>query len=87
MARSTCRPFRFYDAEGNWAVEGEGVWPDVEVLDRADLVAQGQDPTLEKAVEVLLEELQSSPPPSIEEPVPPIHPREESPMPWEESGN
>ncbi len=49
--------FRFIDTAGNWAVENVGVAPDIEVLDRPDLVARGQDPTLEKAVEVLLEEL------------------------------
>ena len=53
--------FRFLDTEGNWAVENEGVYPDIEVLDRADLVVQGRDPSLEKAVEVLLEELKNNP--------------------------
>ena len=33
-----------------------------EVLDRPDLVAKGDDPTLEEAVRVLLEELRASPP-------------------------
>jgi len=53
--------FRFIDTEGNWAVENEGVAPDIEVLDRPDLVAAGRDPSLEKAVEVLLEELARNP--------------------------
>ncbi len=63
--------FRFFDTEGQWAVEGIGVAPDIDVLDRPDLVAKGRDPTLEKAVEVLLEELRRSPPPPIETPAPP----------------
>ena len=54
--------FRFLDTEGNWAVENEGVSPDIEVLDRADLVVKGEDPSLEKAVQVLLEELKKNPP-------------------------
>ena len=57
--------FRFLDTDGNWAVENEGVYPDIEVIDRADLVVQGRDPSLEKAVEVLLEELKNKPPKKI----------------------
>ncbi|HYH46497.1 MAG TPA: PDZ domain-containing protein, partial [Thermoanaerobaculia bacterium] len=44
--------FRFLDTEGKWAVEGEGVAPDIEVIDRPDEVAKGRDPSIEKAVEV-----------------------------------
>jgi tricorn protease len=53
--------FRFLDTEGNWVVENEGVSPDIEVIDRPDLIAKGQDPTLEKAIEVLLAELAKNP--------------------------
>ncbi|HEU4886486.1 MAG TPA: PDZ domain-containing protein [Thermoanaerobaculia bacterium] len=53
--------FRFFDTEGLWAVEGVGVSPDIEVIDRADLVAKGQDPSLEAAVKLLLEELAKNP--------------------------
>ena len=63
--------FRFLDTDGNWAVENEGVYPDIEVLDRADLVVRGEDPSLEKAVEVLLEELRNNPPKQIVVPPPP----------------
>jgi len=63
--------FRFLDTDGNWAVENEGVSPDIEVLDRPDLVVKGQDPTLEKAVEVLLEELKNNPPKKLVVPKPP----------------
>lgn len=53
--------FRFLDTDGNWAVENEGVSPDIEVIDSPDLIAKGQDPTLEKAIEVLLAELAKNP--------------------------
>jgi tricorn protease len=53
--------FRFFDTEGMWAVEGQGVSPDIEVVDRPDLVAAGQDPSLEAAVKLLLEELAKNP--------------------------
>jgi len=49
--------FGFVDEEGRWAVEGQGVAPDVEVIDLAERVAAGGDPSVEKAVELLLEEL------------------------------
>lgn len=63
--------FRFLDTDGKWAVENEGVYPDIEVVDRADLVVQGRDPSLEKAVEVLLEELKNNPPKKLVVPNPP----------------
>ncbi|TXK59708.1 PDZ domain-containing protein [Alkalisalibacterium limincola] len=53
--------FSFMDTDGNWAVENEGVAPDIEVIDRPELVAAGRDPSIEKAVEVLLRELEDSP--------------------------
>jgi tricorn protease len=54
--------FGFVDTEGHWAVEGEGVSPDIEVIDRPELVAAGHDPCIEKAVQVLLEQLKQNPP-------------------------
>jgi tricorn protease len=60
--------FRFLDTDGNWAVENEGVAPDFEVIDRPEAIAAGRDPSLEKAVEVLLEELGRQPPRRIEAP-------------------
>ena len=53
--------FRFMDTEGNWAVENEGVSPDIEVIDRPDLLAAGRDPSVEKAVTELLAELAQHP--------------------------
>lgn len=67
----TVPEFRFLTTEGNWAIENEGVAPDIEVVDRPDLVAKGQDPSLEKAVEYLLEELRKNPRPKVTVPPPP----------------
>jgi len=50
--------FRLYDRGGEWAVENEGVAPDIEVFDDAGSRVKGGDPTLEKGVEVLLKELE-----------------------------
>ena len=41
----------FFDVDGNWAVEGEGISPDIEVIQEPKLVLEGRDPQLEKAVE------------------------------------
>ncbi len=60
--------FRFMDTDGKWAVENEGVAPDIEVVDRPDLVAAGRDPSLEAAVRYLLEELEKSPPEAVSAP-------------------
>ncbi|MEO8034528.1 MAG: S41 family peptidase [Acidobacteriota bacterium] len=57
--------FRFLDPKGMWAVEGAGVSPDIEVVDRPDLVVAGHDPSLEKALEVLLQQLKEHPPAKI----------------------
>ncbi len=51
--------FGFYEIDGTWGVEGHGVDPDIEVLDDPALMKDGGDPQLEKAVEVLLKELES----------------------------
>jgi tricorn protease len=59
--RVTVPQFRFLDTEGAWMVEGVGVAPDIEVVDRPDEVVAGRDPSLEKAVELLLEELKKKP--------------------------
>ncbi|HLL75025.1 MAG TPA: PDZ domain-containing protein [Pyrinomonadaceae bacterium] len=54
--------FRFLDLNNQWVIEGVGVDPDVEVVDRPDAVARGEDPSLEAAVKYLLEELRRNPP-------------------------
>jgi tricorn protease len=66
----TAPQFRFLDTGGMWAVEGVGVAPDIEVVDRPDLVAAGHDPTLETAVKVLMDELAKNPPKKVV--VPPV---------------
>ncbi len=54
--------FGIYNQEGEWIIEGIGVYPDIEVVDEPHLVATGKDPSLEKAIEVLLKELEENPP-------------------------
>ena len=56
------------DTDNEWAVENEGVAPDIEVVDRPELVAAGKDPTLEEAVRYLLAELEKTPPVEVKAP-------------------
>jgi tricorn protease len=53
-----------------WEVENEGVYPDVEVEMTPKLVIEGRDPQLEKAVEIVLEELARNPPAEVRRPAP-----------------
>lgn len=58
--------------EDGWVVENVGVPPDVEVEQwPADVIA-GRDPQLEKAIEVILEELSKNAPPKVARPEFPV---------------
>jgi tricorn protease len=57
--------FRMLDPDGQWAVENVGVPPDIEVVDRPELVARGEDPSLEAGVRYLLEQLEENPPATL----------------------
>ncbi len=63
--------FRIYDENGEWVVENRGVSPDVEVVDLPESRIAGGDPSLEKAVEVLLESLRKKPVADPPVPTPP----------------
>ena len=68
--------FSFMDTDGQWAVEDEGVTPDIEVIDRPELVSQGRDPSIERAVQELLAELAANPPqPIVAPPAPAKFPK------------
>ncbi|WP_194851179.1 S41 family peptidase [Nonlabens antarcticus] len=49
----------FYDLNGEWAVEGEGIAPDIEVIQTPGMTINGQDPQLERAVQEALELLKT----------------------------
>jgi tricorn protease len=63
--------FGVFDENEQWIIEGIGVYPDIEVIDRPELLVKGIDPGIEKAVEVLLEELKTNPVKKIKSPLPP----------------
>ena len=61
-----------WDAEKGWVVENEGVPPDIEVEQiPADVIA-GRDPQLERAIQIVMEELKKSPPQSPKRPAYPV---------------
>jgi len=57
-----------YGLQGEWEVENRGIAPDVEVDMDPALVRQGHDPQLEKAIEVVLEQLKKNPLPEYKRP-------------------
>jgi tricorn protease len=63
--------FGIYDENEQWIIEGTGVSPDIEVVDRPEQLAKGIDPCIEKAVEVLLKQLQENPVKKVNTPAPP----------------
>ncbi len=59
-----------YSPDGEWEVENEGVAPDIEVEMIPKLAIEGRDPQLERAVELVLAELEANPPSSVPRPAP-----------------
>ncbi len=53
--------FSLYDLNSHWVIENRGVEPDIVVDNRPDLVMQGHDPQLEKAVEVVMKQIEEHP--------------------------
>ena len=53
--------FSLYGLDSKWIIENRGVQPDVVVDNPPDLVLKGQDPQLEKAVEMLMQEIKANP--------------------------
>jgi tricorn protease len=60
----------FYDLNGRWAVENEGVTPEVQVEYSADAVNKGHDPQLERAVQEALKLLDAHPLKHVPRPAP-----------------
>jgi len=62
----------FFDTDGEWAVEAEGVDPDIEVEQWPSEVIRGHDPQLERAVEEALRLLETEGIELKSEPDPPV---------------
>jgi len=53
--------FALYGLDSKWLIENKGVQPDVVVENRPDLVVKGQDPQLERAIQMVLQDIQAHP--------------------------
>jgi tricorn protease len=61
MGLSTQPEFAWWESEGGWVIENEGVSPDIEVdITPADRVA-GRDPQLDRGIEWLVEKIRTEP--------------------------
>ena len=69
----------FFDLNGRWAVENEGVKPDIEVEMSPKAVMAGQDPQLERGVQEALRLLREKPVVLRPEPAPPVRSRRPGP--------
>ncbi|WP_047449482.1 S41 family peptidase [Alistipes sp. ZOR0009] len=72
--------FGVFNENSEWIVEGVGVSPDYEVVDRPEEMVKGEDACIQKAVETLLKELQEKP---VKKVVPPAAPDRSK---WIEAG-
>ena len=62
----------FFDVNGEWAVEGEGVAPDIEIRNNPAPVIAGRDPQLEAAVREALRLLETEKVTLKDEPAAPV---------------
>lgn len=69
---SVTAPNVAYYTEEGYRIENEGVAPDIEVEQWPELVIKGHDPQLEKAIEIVLEQLKINPPKEMKRPPYPI---------------
>jgi tricorn protease len=56
------------NGKSEWVVENRGVEPDIDIDARPDLMISGHDPQLEKAIEIIKEQLSKNPPPHPKRP-------------------
>ena len=55
-------------AESQWIAENKGIFPDIEVEHDPELVRQGKDPELERAIQEILAQLDKNPPKELVRP-------------------
>lgn len=53
--------FGYYETDGTWGIEGHGVDPDIEVIDDPAKMVNGGDPQLDRAIELMLGDIQARP--------------------------
>ena len=70
----TVPAFAIYTTNGQWAIEGYGVDPDIEVVDDPGAMARGGDPQLERAVAEVMKQFRQHPPREVKRPPYPKRP-------------
>jgi tricorn protease len=68
----TAPNFAIWTPDGGWVVENEGVPPDIDVEQTPAEVIAGRDPQLDKAIEVVLKQLEANPQPTPTRPPFPV---------------
>jgi len=68
----TAPSLAFYDLNGRWAIENEGVTPDIEVENSPAEVMAGHDPQLERAITEALKLLEQTPVRRVPRPAPAV---------------
>jgi tricorn protease len=63
--------FAWFDHERGWAIENQGVSPDIEIDYRPEDWVNGRDPQLERGIEELMKQIQAKP---VKRPTPPPFP-------------
>jgi tricorn protease len=58
---TTVPTFGFYKNNGTWGIEGHGVDPDIEVIDDPAKMVSGGDPQLDRAIQLMLDEIKEHP--------------------------
>ena len=66
----------FWDEDG-WRIENEGITPDISIDQLPSELAKGKDPQLDKAIELVLDELKANPPKAIKRPPYPVRVRKD----------
>jgi tricorn protease len=68
----TAPEFAPFNLQGKWVMENHGVDPDIEIDNLPDQVVSGHDPQLEKAIEVIMKQLEEHPQKLPERPAYPV---------------
>jgi tricorn protease len=68
----TAPRFGIFSKDREWIIENEGVHPDVEVEMTPKKVINGEDPQLQKAVEVIMKQLEDKEKEEVKKPDPPV---------------
>ncbi len=55
----TVPSFAYYENDGTWGIEGHGVDPDIRVIDDPAKMQNGNDPQLDAAIELMLNDLET----------------------------